>query len=43
MRCTHGDAWVGNVARTPEGPVLLDFERASVGQPERVLVPTASR
>ncbi|MET9812320.1 aminoglycoside phosphotransferase family protein [Streptomyces sp. NPDC006355] len=37
----HGDAWVGNVARTPEGPVLLDFERASVGPPEWDLVSTA--
>ncbi len=37
----HGDAWVGNVARTPSGPVLLDFERASVGPPEWDLVSTA--
>lgn len=27
----HGDAWVGNVARTEAGPMLLDFERASFG------------
>lgn len=37
----HGDAWVGNVARTQHGPVLLDFERASVGPPEWDLVSTA--
>ncbi|WP_416985462.1 aminoglycoside phosphotransferase family protein [Streptomyces sp. T028] len=37
----HGDAWVGNVVRTPDGPVLLDFERASVGPPEWDLVSTA--
>ncbi len=37
----HGDAWVGNVARTPEGPVLMDFERASIGPPEWDLVSTA--
>ncbi|WP_237305031.1 phosphotransferase family protein [Streptomyces qaidamensis] len=29
----HGDAWVGNVARTEAGPMLLDFERASFGPP----------
>ncbi|MGO4420284.1 phosphotransferase family protein, partial [Streptomyces sp. MCAF7] len=37
----HGDAWVGNVALTPGGPVLLDFERVSVGPPEWDLVSTA--
>ncbi|MGI5142624.1 phosphotransferase family protein [Streptomyces sp. CA-106110] len=37
----HGDAWVGNVARTARGPVLLDFERASIGPPEWDLVSTA--
>lgn len=37
----HGDAWVGNVARTAHGPVLLDFERASVGPPEWDLLSTA--
>ncbi|MFE7072591.1 aminoglycoside phosphotransferase family protein [Streptomyces sp. NPDC057620] len=37
----HGDAWVGNVARTADGPVLLDFERVSVGPPEWDLVSTA--
>jgi len=38
----HGDAWVGNVARTTEGTaVLIDFERVSVGPPEWDLVSTA--
>ncbi|MEV5434474.1 aminoglycoside phosphotransferase family protein [Streptomyces sp. NPDC052682] len=37
----HGDAWVGNVARTASGPILLDFERVSVGPPEWDLVSTA--
>ncbi|MFF4315780.1 phosphotransferase family protein [Streptomyces sp. NPDC001507] len=37
----HGDAWVGNVAATADGPVLLDFERVSVGPPEWDLVSTA--
>ncbi|WP_324783417.1 aminoglycoside phosphotransferase family protein [Streptomyces sp. H51] len=37
----HGDAWVGNVARTAAGPILLDFERVSVGPPEWDLVSTA--
>lgn len=37
----HGDAWVGNVARTEAGPLLMDFERASFGPPEWDLVSTA--
>ncbi|MEV6703181.1 aminoglycoside phosphotransferase family protein [Streptomyces sp. NPDC051453] len=37
----HGDAWVGNVAVTADGPLLLDFERASFGPPEWDLVSTA--
>ncbi|MCX5060194.1 aminoglycoside phosphotransferase family protein [Streptomyces sp. NBC_00201] len=37
----HGDAWVGNVARTTSGPLLMDFERVSVGPPEWDLVSTA--
>lgn len=38
----HGDAWVGNVAITPDGQaVLLDLERCSVGPPEWDLVSTA--
>ncbi|MFJ4770484.1 aminoglycoside phosphotransferase family protein [Streptomyces uncialis] len=38
----HGDAWIGNVARTPRA-VLLDFERVSVGPPEWDLVGTAAK
>ncbi|TDC25404.1 aminoglycoside phosphotransferase family protein [Streptomyces sp. 8K308] len=30
----HGDAWGGNCALTADGPVLLDFERTSLGRPE---------
>lgn len=37
----HGDAWVGNVPRTAEGPLLMDFERVSIGPPEWDLVSTA--
>ncbi|MFJ6836842.1 phosphotransferase family protein [Streptomyces sp. NPDC091209] len=37
----HGDAWVGNVARTANGPVLMDFERVTIGPPEWDLVSTA--
>ncbi|MEU9190130.1 aminoglycoside phosphotransferase family protein [Streptomyces sp. NPDC048484] len=37
----HGDAWVGNVVRTADESVLLDFERVSVGPPEWDLVSTA--
>lgn len=37
----HGDAWVGNVPRTADGPLLLDFERVSIGPPEWDLVSTA--
>jgi aminoglycoside phosphotransferase len=38
----HGDAWVGNVARTATGPAyLLDLERCTVGPPEWDLVSTA--
>jgi aminoglycoside phosphotransferase (APT) family kinase protein len=37
----HGDAWVGNVPRTAAGPLLMDFERVSVGPPEWDLVSTA--
>lgn len=40
-RVVHGDAWVGNVARTARGLILLDFERVSVGPPEWDLVSTA--
>ncbi|WP_353942815.1 aminoglycoside phosphotransferase family protein [Streptomyces sp. HUAS MG91] len=37
----HGDAWVGNVVVTKQGPLLIDFERASFGPPEWDLVSTA--
>ncbi|MCX4976471.1 phosphotransferase family protein [Streptomyces sp. NBC_00620] len=37
----HGDAWVGNTVRTAAGPILIDFERVSVGPPEWDLVSTA--
>ncbi|WP_280410279.1 phosphotransferase family protein [Nocardia brasiliensis] len=38
----HGDAWVGNVAATDDGRViLLDLERTSLGPPEWDLVHTA--
>lgn len=37
----HGDAWVGDIARTANGPILMDFERASVGPTEWDLVSTA--
>lgn len=38
----HGDAWVGNVAATDDGRVLLlDLERTSIGPPEWDLVHTA--
>ncbi|MFJ8098455.1 phosphotransferase family protein [Streptomyces griseofuscus] len=37
----HGDAWVGNVVVTSDGPLLIDFERVSLGPPEWDLVSTA--
>ncbi|WP_330457468.1 aminoglycoside phosphotransferase family protein [Streptomyces sp. NBC_00820] len=37
----HGDAWDGNCAVTDDGPLLLDFERTSVGPPEWDLTSTA--
>jgi aminoglycoside phosphotransferase (APT) family kinase protein len=30
----HGDAWVGNVVVTGEGPIILDLERFAYGPPE---------
>jgi aminoglycoside phosphotransferase (APT) family kinase protein len=30
----HGDAWLGNVLRTPAGPVWSDFERLCLGPRE---------
>ncbi|MEV0469640.1 phosphotransferase family protein [Streptomyces prunicolor] len=43
-RCiVHGDAWRGNVAVIADGSrILMDFERAAVGQPEWDLTSTAS-
>ncbi|WP_369383207.1 phosphotransferase family protein [Streptomyces sp. cg36] len=38
----HGDAWAGNVARTPDGQCyLLDLDSAAVGPPEWDLTSTA--
>ncbi|QVQ53371.1 aminoglycoside phosphotransferase family protein [Spiractinospora alimapuensis] len=38
----HGDAWVGNIARTTDGATwLMDLERSSIGRPEWDLVSTA--
>jgi aminoglycoside phosphotransferase (APT) family kinase protein len=30
----HGDAWVGNIVVTHDGPVMLDLERFAYGPPE---------
>ncbi|TDQ54415.1 phosphotransferase family protein [Actinorugispora endophytica] len=41
-RVVHGDAWVGNIARTEDGEArLMDLERCSLGRPEWDLVSTA--
>lgn len=37
----HGDAWVGNIVRTADGPVMMDLERFSIGPPEWDLTSTA--
>jgi aminoglycoside phosphotransferase (APT) family kinase protein len=38
----HGDAWHGNIARTPDGDLFpLDLERCAIGPPEWDLVSTA--
>ncbi|MFD7026515.1 aminoglycoside phosphotransferase family protein [Streptomyces sp. NPDC059917] len=42
-RAIHGDAWPGNIVRTPQQTVLLDLERFSIGPPEWDLVSTAAR
>ena len=34
MQPLHGDAWLGNVLRTPEGPVWSDFELTCRGPRE---------
>jgi aminoglycoside phosphotransferase (APT) family kinase protein len=39
----HGDAWPGNIIRTPTGVRVLDLERFSLGPPEWDLVSTAVR
>ncbi|AXI77466.1 aminoglycoside phosphotransferase family protein [Peterkaempfera bronchialis] len=39
----HGDAWIGNLAVTPDGtPHLLDLERCAIGPPEWDLTSTAA-
>jgi hypothetical protein len=35
----HGDAHLGNVIRSPSGPLLCDFDSTCVGPPEADLVP----
>ncbi|WP_435970213.1 phosphotransferase family protein [Streptomyces sp. Qhu_M48] len=39
----HGDAWPGNLVRTPDGPLLMDLERFSLGPTDWDLVSTAVR
>ncbi|MFD8316273.1 aminoglycoside phosphotransferase family protein [Kitasatospora purpeofusca] len=39
----HGDAWPGNIVRTPAGPLLMDLERFSIGPREWDLTSTAVR
>ena len=34
LQVVHGDAWLGNVLRTPDGPVWSDFERLCLGPRE---------
>jgi hypothetical protein len=34
LQPVHGDAWLGNVLRTPAGPVWSDFERLCLGPRE---------
>jgi aminoglycoside phosphotransferase (APT) family kinase protein len=40
---THGEPHPGNVVRTPEGPVLVDWETARLAEPERDLWLVAGR
>jgi hypothetical protein len=37
----HGDAFLGNVIATPDGPVLCDFDSTSIGPREWDLTPVA--
>ncbi|MFF2618845.1 phosphotransferase family protein [Kitasatospora sp. NPDC058046] len=39
----HGDAWPGNIVRTPQGPLVMDLERVAIGPREWDLVSTAVR
>lgn len=39
---THGDAHVQNLMITDDGPVIIDFERVALGQPEWDLAVTAT-
>ncbi|WP_406066902.1 phosphotransferase family protein [Streptomyces sp. NBC_01077] len=39
----HGDAWPGNLVRTPGGPLLMDLGRFSLGPADWDLVSTAVR
>ncbi|MFE7132378.1 phosphotransferase enzyme family protein [Streptomyces sp. NPDC057638] len=39
----HGDAWPGNIIRTPTGVRVIDLERFSLGPPEWDLASTAVR
>ena len=34
LQPVHGDAWLGNVLRTPGGPVWTDFELLCLGPRE---------
>ena len=34
LQAVHGDAWLGNVMRTPDGPLWSDFEKVCRGPRE---------
>lgn len=40
-RVVHGDAHLGNVIPSPDGPVLCDFDSSGIGPPEWDMVPVA--